>query len=132
MASNGTNGTNGDAHAAFDASSTVPLWLNGEEIKTSKTFDVTSPLDSKTCWKCSAADVSDGEDSKKVEGGCEEGLRTVSLAPVGSAETSAGEPAPELDGEDSTKVEAGCEVVAKVDPAGTMFVDVPASESAES
>jgi hypothetical protein len=79
----------------------------------------------------SAADVSDGMDSRKVEVGGEVGLGAVSPPSVGSAETSAGEAAPESDGEDSTKVEVGCEVGTKEESGGKMFADVPASESAE-
>ncbi|OAP58865.1 hypothetical protein AYL99_06162 [Fonsecaea erecta] len=58
MASNGTNG----AHAptpAFDSSSTIPLWLDGKEVTLSSTFDVVSPLDQKTLYKCSSADEED-------------------------------------------------------------------------
>jgi len=55
-----TNGaTNGKAHAAFEPSSTVPLFLDGKEVVTSTTFDVVSPLDGKTCWKASSASEED-------------------------------------------------------------------------
>lgn len=54
-----TNGTNGISHASFGPSSTVPLFLDGKEITTEKTFDITSPNDNKVCWKCSAASEQD-------------------------------------------------------------------------
>ena len=58
MASNGTNGAHASA-PAFDTSSTIPLWLDGKETKLSSTFDVVSPLDQKTLYKCSSADEED-------------------------------------------------------------------------
>jgi len=54
MASNGANG-NKSSSPAFDSSSTIPLWLDGKEVKLSSTFDVVSPVDHKTLYKCSAA-----------------------------------------------------------------------------
>lgn len=54
-----TNGTNGTSYADFGPSSTIPLFLDGKEITTEKTFDVTSPNDNKVCWKCSAASEQD-------------------------------------------------------------------------
>ncbi|KAK4942554.1 hypothetical protein LTR10_017683 [Elasticomyces elasticus] len=61
MATNGTNGANGSKSSlsAFDTSSTIPLWLNGEQVTLSSTFDVVSPVDQKTLYKCSAADEED-------------------------------------------------------------------------
>ena len=61
MATNGSNGANGthSSSSAFDASSTIPLWLDGKEVKLSSTFDVVSPLDHKTLYKSSAADEED-------------------------------------------------------------------------
>ena len=72
MATNGTNG----AHAsppAFDTSSTIPLWLDGKEVKLSSTFDVVSPLDQKTLYKCSAADE---EDVQKAITAAEKAFKT--------------------------------------------------------
>ncbi|KIW88947.1 uncharacterized protein Z519_10431 [Cladophialophora bantiana CBS 173.52] len=60
MASNGTNGAQAPAPSpAFDISSTIPLWLDGQEVKLPSTFDVVSPLDQKTLYKCSSADEED-------------------------------------------------------------------------
>lgn len=56
-ATNGT--THGKAQAAFNPSSVVPLFLDGKQVTTDATFDVVSPLDHKTCWKCSSASVDD-------------------------------------------------------------------------
>jgi acyl-CoA reductase-like NAD-dependent aldehyde dehydrogenase len=58
MASNGTNGAHSPG-PAFDSSSTIPLWLDGKEVKLSSTFDVVSPLDQETIYKCSSADEED-------------------------------------------------------------------------
>lgn len=58
MASNGTNGTHSSG-PAFDTSSTIPLWLDGKEVKLSSTFDVVSPVDQKTLYKCSSASEED-------------------------------------------------------------------------
>ena len=58
MATNGTNGAHAPSRA-FDTSSTIPLWLEGKEVKLSSTFDVVSPLDQKTLYKCSSADEED-------------------------------------------------------------------------
>ena len=56
----GTNGvTNGKAHVAFESSSVVPLFLDGKQITTETTFEVTSPNDGKMCWKCSSAGEED-------------------------------------------------------------------------
>lgn len=56
-----TNGTNGTQTSAshFDTSSTIPLWLNGKEVKTSTTFDITSPIDHKKLYTCSSASEQD-------------------------------------------------------------------------
>jgi acyl-CoA reductase-like NAD-dependent aldehyde dehydrogenase len=61
MATNGAHGSNGvrAAKPAFDTSSTIPLWLDGKEVQLSSTFDVVSPVDNKTLYKCSAADEDD-------------------------------------------------------------------------
>ncbi|OCT47508.1 Vanillin dehydrogenase [Cladophialophora carrionii] len=58
MSANGANGTHSSA-PAFDVSATIPLWLDGKEVKLSSTFDVVSPLDQKTLYKCSSADEED-------------------------------------------------------------------------
>lgn len=39
----------------------IPLWLNGQEIRTTTTYDVISPLDGKTLYQSSSASVSDAE-----------------------------------------------------------------------
>ena len=57
MASNGTNGANKASN--FDTSSTIPLWLNGKEIKTSETFDVVSPIDQQKLYSCASASEDD-------------------------------------------------------------------------
>ncbi|KIX99647.1 uncharacterized protein Z520_04282 [Fonsecaea multimorphosa CBS 102226] len=65
-----TNGTSSDLspHAtnsisssvsAFDSSSTIPLWLDGNEVKCSDTFDVVSPVDHQILYKCSSASEDD-------------------------------------------------------------------------
>ncbi|KAJ4671496.1 hypothetical protein HRR95_006703 [Exophiala dermatitidis] len=54
-----TNGANGASLSKFDSSSTIPLWLDGQEVKLSSTFDVVSPLDHKVLYQCSAADEGD-------------------------------------------------------------------------
>lgn len=53
--------TNGNtAHAANGTSPrTVPLLINGKEIATSTTFEVTSPLTNKVIWSASAASTKD-------------------------------------------------------------------------
>lgn len=45
----------------FDKNATIPLWLNGEQVTTSGTFDVTSPLDQQKVWSCSSASEQDVE-----------------------------------------------------------------------
>ncbi|KIX07602.1 uncharacterized protein Z518_02255 [Rhinocladiella mackenziei CBS 650.93] len=57
MTSNVTNGTS--SSPAFNTSSTIPLWLDGKEVKLSSTFDVVSPLDHKTLYQCSSASEED-------------------------------------------------------------------------
>ena len=64
MASNGATNGAADSHFSppqWSSSSTVPLWLDGKEVTTSTTFDVTSPLDHKVLYKCSSASESDAE-----------------------------------------------------------------------
>lgn len=72
MASNGTNGAHSTA-PAFDTSSTVPLWLGGKEVKLSSTFDVVSPVDHKTLYKCSSASE---EDAVKAVAAAAEAFKT--------------------------------------------------------
>lgn len=43
----------------FQTSATVPLWLNGKEVTTSHTFEVTSPTDHKVLYRVSSASESD-------------------------------------------------------------------------
>ena len=55
MASNGDS-----AHAVNGSSShTVPLLINGKEVTTSTSFEVTSPLTNKVIWTASSASTSD-------------------------------------------------------------------------
>ncbi|KAK4974007.1 hypothetical protein LTR66_011133, partial [Elasticomyces elasticus] len=48
--------TNGSSNGTVPC---VPLWINGEEVKTSTTFDVVAPSSHKLLWHCSAASPSD-------------------------------------------------------------------------
>lgn len=57
MATNGTSGSK----SAFDTSSTIPLWLDGKEVKTSTTFDVISPVDHEKLYSCAAASEDDAQ-----------------------------------------------------------------------
>lgn len=57
MATNGANGSSPPSR--FDGSSTIPLWLDGKEVKLSSTFDVISPLDHNVAWQSSAASEED-------------------------------------------------------------------------
>lgn len=45
--------------AKFGSDWTVPLWRGGEQVTTSKTFEVVSPLNGKPLYKSSAASVED-------------------------------------------------------------------------
>lgn len=54
-----SNGVNGSSKSPLTTSSTIPLWLDGKETTLSSTFDVTSPLDAKTLYKCSSASPTD-------------------------------------------------------------------------
>lgn len=47
------------AKAAFGPSSTVPFFLDGKQVTSETSFDVTSPNSSKTCWKSSSASEDD-------------------------------------------------------------------------
>lgn len=55
-----TNGTNG-ANTSFKGSPdwTIPLWREGEQIKSANSFDIVSPLTEKVLYKCSAASPED-------------------------------------------------------------------------
>lgn len=56
----GINGAaNGGSISAFDNSSTIPLWLDGKQVTSDITFDIVSPVDHKTLYKCSAASEQD-------------------------------------------------------------------------
>ena len=55
MATNGSK----TGSSAFTTSSTIPLWLDGKEVKTSSSFDVTSPVDHNKLYSCSAASEDD-------------------------------------------------------------------------
>jgi acyl-CoA reductase-like NAD-dependent aldehyde dehydrogenase len=58
-----TNGRTNDVAptASFNESSTVPLWLDGKEVTTSKTFDVNSPVTGKKLYTAAAASESDAQ-----------------------------------------------------------------------
>ena len=58
MAANGTNGHEAKA-TGFDSSSTIPLWLDGKEITTNQTLDVTSPVTNKKLYTAAAATEED-------------------------------------------------------------------------
>lgn len=47
------------AKAAFEPSTTVPFFLDGKQITTETTFEVTSPNNGKSCWKSSSAGEED-------------------------------------------------------------------------
>lgn len=55
-----TNGTNG-ASTSFKGSPdwTIPLWRDGQQVKTTKTFDIYSPLTDKVLHKSSGASPED-------------------------------------------------------------------------
>lgn len=43
----------------FDTNSTIPLWIGGEQVTTSLTYDVVSPYTDKTLYRAAAATESD-------------------------------------------------------------------------
>lgn len=43
----------------FDTNSTIPLWIGGEQVKTSLSYDVVSPYTDKALYKAAAATESD-------------------------------------------------------------------------
>ncbi|KAH7112075.1 vanillin dehydrogenase [Dendryphion nanum] len=45
--------------SAFNKASTIPFWLDGREFESNSTFDVISPIDQKTLYKCSSAGEQD-------------------------------------------------------------------------
>lgn len=45
--------------SSFNASSTIPLWLNGKEVPASSSFDIVSPLTEKVLYKAAAASEAD-------------------------------------------------------------------------
>lgn len=51
--------TNGTTFTPPRSDWTVPLWLNGEEVKGSKSFDLISPLTDKPLYKSAAASKED-------------------------------------------------------------------------
>ncbi|OQU98703.1 hypothetical protein CLAIMM_04447 [Cladophialophora immunda] len=58
----GSAGTLGEfAQFKADCSSTVPLWLDGHQVQTSRTFEVVSPVTGDTLWHSSAASTTDVE-----------------------------------------------------------------------
>lgn len=44
---------------SFDSNSTIPLWLDGEQITPESSFDITSPRTGEHLYKCAAASVDD-------------------------------------------------------------------------
>lgn len=71
MAANGVDGQGTVSH--FDNTSTIPFWLNGKEVTTSKTFDVISPVSHEVLYKCSAASE---EDAQAAIAGAENAFKT--------------------------------------------------------
>ena len=60
MATNGSNGHSNHGHPSNDAfDHVVPLLINGREVTTDTTFDVTSPVTGKVIWKSSSASKRD-------------------------------------------------------------------------
>ena len=51
--------SNGTSFTPPDGDWTVPLWLNGEQVNGSKTFDIISPLTDKPLYKSAAASKED-------------------------------------------------------------------------
>ncbi|OQU95316.1 hypothetical protein CLAIMM_01542 isoform 2 [Cladophialophora immunda] len=47
--------------STFDAGSTIPLWLDGQQVELSETFDVISPQNQQLLYKCSSASETDVE-----------------------------------------------------------------------
>ena len=45
---------NGQPNGSVDASTPVPLWIGGEEVTTTTTFDVINPSDGKKLWPSSS------------------------------------------------------------------------------
>ncbi|KAJ5951520.1 uncharacterized protein N7479_009933 [Penicillium vulpinum] len=45
--------------SSFDSTSTIPLFLNGAQITTPRSFDVVSPIDGRVLYKCSSASEED-------------------------------------------------------------------------
>lgn len=62
MAANGAD----HSSSKFDESSTIPLWLNGKEVTTSKTLDVISPVTNKLIYKAAAATEDDAAAAVKA------------------------------------------------------------------
>jgi acyl-CoA reductase-like NAD-dependent aldehyde dehydrogenase len=59
MATNGAAANDEYPLSKFNGSSTIPLWLDGKEVTTSKTFDVTSPVTNEVLYKAAAASEDD-------------------------------------------------------------------------
>jgi acyl-CoA reductase-like NAD-dependent aldehyde dehydrogenase len=45
----------------FDSASIIPFWLDGKEVTTTNTFEVTSPVDHKVLYKTSSASTHDAQ-----------------------------------------------------------------------
>jgi acyl-CoA reductase-like NAD-dependent aldehyde dehydrogenase len=46
---------NSEAFPAFGKATTIPSWLDGEQVISNSTFDVVSPLDQSTIYQCPSA-----------------------------------------------------------------------------
>ncbi|KAH0828278.1 Vanillin dehydrogenase [Fonsecaea pedrosoi] len=58
----GSGGTPDDfTQFTVDSSTAVPLWLDGRQVRTSRTFEVVSPVTGKTLWHSSTASITDAE-----------------------------------------------------------------------
>ena len=61
MATNGTTSNGSTTSSKFNSSSTIPLWLNGREVRTKTTFDVVSPVTQEKLYSCASASEADAE-----------------------------------------------------------------------
>jgi acyl-CoA reductase-like NAD-dependent aldehyde dehydrogenase len=79
MTTNSANGAKSSA-SAFNTSSTIPLWLDGKEVKGSTTFDVISPVDHQKLYSCSGASE---EDANAAVAAAEKAFKTWSKTKPG-------------------------------------------------
>lgn len=61
MATNNNTNHTSSSTSQFSSSSTIPLWLNGREVKTATTFDVISPVTQAKLYSCASASDEDAE-----------------------------------------------------------------------